>query len=183
MTAFPDLYPPDAPPAGELYRWACNASFFRLWEQQMRTSLIRLVVAAMAATSFAYGMSGLAQDLPAGVKVITPTEIKWEESSRGQNSTLAGDPRKPGAYVTRSKWPPNTVNPPHYHPESEEITVISGTWYIGEGLTMDPEKAIALPAGSFVVVNAKTWHYFLTKSDPAEVEFWGMGPRTNIYAK
>jgi hypothetical protein len=117
-----------------------------------------------------------AQELPSGANIATPTEFKWTGSLRGETAVLLGDPRKPVRYVQRSKWPADTINLPHQHPEDEEITVISGTWYLGLGMTMDPGKATALPPKSFVVMPAKTWRFFFTKSDE-EGEFRGTGPR------
>ena len=139
--------------------------------------------AVLMVTSVAYAVYGVAQELPTGVNIVTPTEFKWRGGQGGESAVLLGEPRKSWRYVQRSKWPTNISNPPHQHPEDEEITVISGTWYLGFGMTMDPGKAIALPPGSFVVVPAKTWHFFLTKSDPVEVEFRGTGPRENVYTK
>jgi quercetin dioxygenase-like cupin family protein len=142
------------------------------------------VAAVMMLTSATYAVCSVAQELPTGASIVTPTELKWRATKRGgENAVLVGDPSKSERYVTRSKVPPNTINPPHQHPEAEEITIISGTWYIGFGMTMDPGKAIALPPGSFVVVPAKTWHFVFTKSDPVEVDFRGTGPRENVYAK
>ena len=150
----------------------------------MRISMDSLMVATvLLVTSTAYAVCGVAQELPTSARIVTPTELTWTGSSRGEIAVLLGDPRKSGRYATRSKWPINLINPPHQHPEDEEITVISGTWYFGLGMTMDPAKAIALPPGSFVFVPAKTWHFFFTKTDPVEVEFHGTGPRENIYAK
>ena len=142
------------------------------------------VVSALVATSVA--IEADAQELPPGVKVLVPSDLKWTESPRApgvQATTLVGDPNKPGPYVLRAKYPPNLVNPPHHHPLDEELTVLSGTLYLGHGETMDPAKARALPAGSFIVEPAKTWHYLFTKSEPVEVEIRGMGPRANIFAK
>lgn len=144
------------------------------------------VLSALVATSFTYLVETRAQDLPAGVRVLTPFELKWSESPRApgvQASTLVGDPNKPGPYVLRAKYPPNLVNPPHHHPLDEEITVLSGTLYLGHGQTMDPAGAIALPPGSFIFEPAKTWHYLFTKTEPVEVEIRGIGPRANIFAK
>lgn len=127
-----------------------------------------------------------AQDLPPGVRVLTPSDLRWTESPRApgvQAATLAGDPNKPGPYVLRAKYPPNLVNPPHHHPLDEEITVLSGTLYLGHGESMDPAKASPLPPGSFVFEPAKTWHYLFTRAEPVEVEIRGMGPRANIFAK
>lgn len=130
--------------------------------------------------------AAVAHDLPAGVKLVTPADLKWTESPRApgvQVATVVGDPNKPGPYVIRAKYPPNLVNPPHHHPLDEEITVIAGALYLGHGETMEPGRAIAVPAGSVIFEPAKTVHYFFTTSEPADVEIRGTGPRANIFAK
>jgi quercetin dioxygenase-like cupin family protein len=141
------------------------------------------IAAALMAASVTYAVCGMAQEVRSGANIVTPNEIKWAVSQRGENAVLLGNPNKAERYVTRVKFPVNTIIPPHQHPEDEEITVSSGTWYLGLGATMEPEKAIALPPGSFVFIPAKTWHFVLTKSDSVEVDFRGTGPRVNIFAK
>jgi quercetin dioxygenase-like cupin family protein len=138
---------------------------------------------ALMAASVTYPVCGMAQEVQSGANIVTPNEIKWTASQRGENAVLLGNPSKPERYVTRVKFPVNTIIQPHQHPEDEEITVSSGILYVGLGTTMEPEKAIALPPGSFVFVPAKTWHSVTTKSDPVEVDFRGTGPRVNIFAK
>jgi quercetin dioxygenase-like cupin family protein len=152
----------------------------------MKTLLKQMGLTMLGVVSVAFAMSGMAQEVPAGALVLTPTDLKWSESPRApgvQAATLVGDPSKPGTYVIRAKYPPNTVNRPHHHPGDEEITVLSGTLYFGHGLTMEPENTMTLPAGSYIGEPAKSWHYLLTKSEPAEVEIRGIGPRANIFAQ
>ncbi|HEY7317916.1 MAG TPA: cupin domain-containing protein [Candidatus Binatia bacterium] len=152
----------------------------------MKTLQNKFVLITIALLSFAYAGGSVAQDVPAGSKVLMPSELKWSESPRApgvQTAPLVGDPTKPGLYVFRAKYPPNTVNRPHHHPADEEITVLSGTFYFGDGLTMEPEKTLTLPAGSYIAVPAKTWHFLFTKSETVEVEIRGIGPRANIFAK
>jgi quercetin dioxygenase-like cupin family protein len=144
----------------------------------------RPLLLGLFCVSVATGAS--AQDLPPGVKVIKPGDFKWSESPRApgvMTAVLLGDPNKPGPYVLRARYPANLVNRPHHHPLDEEITVLSGTWFVGHGETMNPAKAIAVPAGTLIVEPAKTWHYLFTKSEPVEVEIRGVGPRANIFAK
>jgi Cupin domain len=152
----------------------------------MKTLLKQIGLTILGVVSVAYVMNCAAQEVPAGALILTPTDLKWAESPRApgvQAATLIGDPSKPGPYVIRAKYPPNTVNRPHHHPGDEEITVLSGTLYFGHGLTMEPEKTMTLPAGSFIAEPAKSWHYLLTKSEPVEVEIRGIGPRANIFAQ
>ena len=152
----------------------------------MKIPLKQMALTMLGVVSLAYAVSGVAQEVPAGALVLAPNDLKWSESPRApgvQAATLVGDPSKPGPYVIRAKYPPNTVNRPHHHPGAEEITVLSGTLYFGRGLTMEPEKTMTLPAGSFIAEPAKSWHYLFTKAEPVEVEIRGLGPRANIFAQ
>jgi quercetin dioxygenase-like cupin family protein len=152
----------------------------------MKISRNKFVLTILTAMSFVYAVGSIAEDVPAGSRVLTPSDLKWLESPRApgvQTASLVGDPSKPGSYVFRAKYPPNTVNRPHHHPGDEEITVLSGTLYFGDGLAMEPEKTLTLSAGSYIAVPAKTWHFLFTTSEPVEVEIRGIGPRANIFAK
>ena|SRR5262245_21462257 len=92
--------------------------------------------------------AALAQDMPQGVTALTPDKLTYSESPRAPGvltAPLFGVPSKAEYYAFRAKYPPNTVNAPHHHPGDEELTVISGTLYIGHGAPMDRAKAIAYP--------------------------------------
>src|SRR5438045_4040591 len=76
--------------------------------------------------------------------VITPEALKWMENPafpKGiQIATLIGDPTKAGeTVVQRLKFPPNFTMPPHTHPYTEVVTVISGDIETNAG--EKPEKA------------------------------------------
>jgi quercetin dioxygenase-like cupin family protein len=151
----------------------------------MKTPLKKITLIMLGVVSVAYAVSCEAQEVPAGALVLTPNDLKWSESPRApgvQTATLVGDPSKPGPYVIRAKYPPDTVNRPHHHPGNEEITVLSGILYFGHGQKMDSENTMTLPAGSFIAEPAKSWHYLFTKAEPVEVEIRGLGPRANIFA-
>ena len=149
----------------------------------MRTSLMTIAAVLFAAGRMA---PQPVLETPSGVRVVAPGDLKWEASPRAPGvlvAPLVGDASKPGPYIMRAKYPANTANGPHHHPVDEEITVLSGTWYLGHGATMDASKATPLRPGSFVFEPAKTWHWTFTKSEAVEVEIHGFGPRANIYAK
>ena|SRR5688572_14349002 len=131
-----------------------------------------------------FSVTGLAQDLPPGVKALTPGQLTYSESPRAPGvltAPLLGVPSKAEYYVFRAKYPPYTVNGPHHHPGDEELTVIAGTLYVGHGTTMDRDKATAYPPGSYIREPAGAVHYLFTKDEVVEVEVRGMGPRRNIY--
>ncbi|WP_245322661.1 cupin domain-containing protein, partial [Bradyrhizobium valentinum] len=62
---------------------------------------------------------------------VMPDALIWKDNPafpKGvQIATLVGDPTKAGEVVVlRIKFPPNFQMPPHTHPYSEVVTVISG---------------------------------------------------------
>lgn len=137
---------------------------------------------AIAATGLmAYGIV-IAQEVPAGAVVFTPSNAKWAATpSGGESAVIYGNPGKPERYLMATKFPPNFVLKPHSHPDERHYTVISGTWYIGFGTEFDETKLIALPAGSFYTEPANAPHFVATKADGAIVQLGGSGPTRQIW--
>jgi len=147
---------------------------------------LSLGASCVLALGLELGMAGEALQLPAGVKALTPGQLTYSESPRAPGiatAPLFGVPGRAEYYVFRAKYPPNAVNAPHHHPGDEELTVIAGTLHVGHGTTMDRDKAVAYPPGSYIREPAGTVHYLFTKDEMVEVEVRGIGPRENIYLK
>ena len=121
-----------------------------------------------------------ADDLPKGVSLITPPEMKWERSAFGrENAYLYGHPSKPGPYLYLTKWPPHNKALAHKHPEDRYGLVVSGVHYIGYGEKFDEKKLHAHPAGSFFTEPANTPHFGMTKGEGAVLYFYAIGPSGN----
>lgn len=137
-----------------------------------------LIVASMV-VSLALGTSAMAQTKTI---TVTPDQVKWAENKSlppgWQSAVLAGDPTKKGAYAVRVKIPPNSDFPAHMHPDVETITVISGSFGIGQGGSGDKSKGQVLPAGSFYRLPAQTAHFAWTEADGAVIQVQGNGPFT-----
>ena len=111
--------------------------------------------------------------------------LKWTDSKNlpgAKVAVLMGDPTKKEPFVARIKLPADFTIPVHTHPVNEYDTVISGTYYFGSGDQINIEKVVALPAGSFVSIPAKTEHYGLTKNETI-IQVNGVGPWGMIYKK
>ena len=112
--------------------------------------------------------------------VLTPDQVKWGPAqgmpAGWQIAVLAGAPDKRGPYVERVKLPPNAAVPPHTHPDTENITVLSGSFGIGEGKVADQSKGRVLTAGSFYLLPANTPHYAWAGADGAVIQIHGVGP-------
>src|SRR6187431_1566207 len=117
---------------------------------------------------------------PLSVEFKTPQEIKWVRNAAGTNeqAILFGDPAKPGPYVVRLKWLPGNMSRPHVHPNDRFFVVISGTWWVGSGETVNPASTVAMPPGSYVVHYANKPHYDGAKDGETVIQVWGMGPAT-----
>ena len=72
---------------------------------------------------------------------------------------------------------------PHWHPNDRHVIVISGTWFTGTGATFDPNKAVPLKAGSYMLHPARALHWDGSNSDePVIVQIVGIGPAETTQA-
>ena len=88
---------------------------------------------------------------------------------------LAGDPNKKGLFTVRLQTPAGCKVPPHTHPASEHITVISGTFNIGTGDKFDEAAGKEIGAGGYMVMPPGMKHYAWTPAE-AIIQVQGMGP-------
>lgn len=78
--------------------------------------------------------------------------LSWTRPPR-ENARLAvvqGDPSKEGSFAYRLNMPAGYKIPPHLHKASENVTVLSGVFFIGLGEKFDQGKGQELPVGGFV---------------------------------
>jgi quercetin dioxygenase-like cupin family protein len=116
---------------------------------------------------------------------VTADQLQWGPAppafpKGAQYSVLSGDPTKEGLYVIRLKLPAGYKVPPHYHPNDENVTVISGTFNIGTGGTFDETNGKALTAGGFMHM-PKGMQHFAWFTEPTIIQLHGMGPQGIIY--
>jgi len=107
-------------------------------------------------------------------------DIKWADAppvlpKGAKIAVLYGDPFKPGPYVIRLKMPIGYKIAPHWHSQAENLTVISGTFNIGAGDTMDKAQAHRMNTGGFHYLPAKAHHYAYT-STVTVLQIHGEGP-------
>jgi quercetin dioxygenase-like cupin family protein len=112
--------------------------------------------------------------------VVNPADLKWGDAPPGlppgaKLAVLAGDPNKKGLFTVRLQTPAGYKVPPHTHPTTEHITVISGAFNIGTGDKFDEAAGKELSAGGYMVMPPGMRHYAWT---PAEtiIQVHGMGP-------
>jgi quercetin dioxygenase-like cupin family protein len=165
--------------AGRRFVRACSTTHSE--EDLMRATTTVLMTAGAAAVAVLglFAVSAGADKDKAGFVRVTPEEVKWTDRPGYDGVKFAvvqGDPTKPGIYVVRAKFSPGAMTRPHWHPEDRYVTVISGTWYTGEGDSFEPDKTVPLKAGSFMLHPAKAHHFDGAKDEEVVVQIVGMGP-------
>jgi uncharacterized protein (TIGR02246 family) len=112
--------------------------------------------------------------------ILNPSDIKWGDAPPifapgAKMAVVQGDPSKAGVYTVRLKAGDGYKIPPHWHPTTENVTVISGTFNLGTGDSLDETTSTAMAAGAFASMPAKMHHYAWFKGD-TEVQVHGVGP-------
>jgi quercetin dioxygenase-like cupin family protein len=110
---------------------------------------------------------------------FTPQQVRWFIPSYytdgRERAQLLGDSGQGGAWVDRVKVPAGKRVLAHTHPQDEQVTVIEGTWYLGEGTKFNPTDLKGYPAGSFIVIPAGVPHFVAAKEGPVIIQLNGNG--------
>jgi quercetin dioxygenase-like cupin family protein len=113
------------------------------------------------------------------IVAITPEQVKWFTppfyTDGRQRAHLLGDSTQGGAWIDRVKIPKGARVLAHTHPNDELVTVIEGTWYLGEGEKFDLTKLKGYPAGSFIVIPAGVPHFVAARDGGVIVQLNGNG--------
>lgn len=112
-------------------------------------------------------------DIPAESMVGTPSV---EMGGKVQMAVVQGNPMQAGApYTLRLSCTDGTKIAPHWHPTTENVTVVKGTFGIGMGSKWDEAALKDLPAGSFASAPARMRHFAMCKGDSV-LQVHGIGP-------
>ena len=138
----------------------------------MKRTHIAIGIAALALASGAQSMDDQV--------FVNTGDIKWGAAppvlpKGAKLAVLYGDPGKPGPYVLRLAAPANYRIPPHWHTQTENLTIVSGALYLGMGDRLVAKEAQALKAGGYHYLPAKQHHYAFTRGATV-IQVSGEGP-------
>jgi anti-sigma factor ChrR (cupin superfamily) len=118
---------------------------------------------------------------------LTPQQVRWFTPSYytdgRERAQLLGDSSQGGVWVDRAKIPAGKRVLAHTHPQDELVTVIEGTWYLGEGTKFDSTKLKAYPAGSFILIPAGVPHFVEAKDGTVIIQLNGNGKFQTDYVE
>lgn len=133
------------------------------------------IAIGIAALAFAPGAQSMDDQV-----FVNAGDIKWGAAppvlpKGAKLAVLYGDPGKPGPYVLRLAAPANYRIPPHWHTQTENLTIVSGALYLGMGDRLVAKEAQALKAGGYHYLPAKQHHYAFTRGATV-IQVSGEGP-------
>src|SRR4051812_5458980 len=113
-------------------------------------------------------------------KILTPEQLKWHKAPPGLPPTmevavLEGNPMQPGWFVARLRMPDGSQIRPHWHTQSEHITILSGHFLVGMGDVWSTEHTTDLPPGGYVSLPSGHRHFALARGESI-VQVSGPGP-------
>jgi quercetin dioxygenase-like cupin family protein len=121
------------------------------------------------------------------IVAFTPLQVRWFTppyyTDGRERAQLLGDSSQGGAWVDRARIPAGKRVLAHTHPQDELVTVIEGTWYLGEGTKFDAANLKRYPAGSFIVIPAGVAHFVVAKEGPVIVQLNGNGKFQTDYVE
>lgn len=106
----------------------------------------------------------------------SPLEVPGFDSGM-KVAVLVGNPEEASPYVLRLSFPAGYRFPPHWHPMAENLTVLSGTFLLAAGDTVDASALKQYAPGDFLHIPPRSSHH--GGADVATViQLHGTGPFT-----
>jgi hypothetical protein len=150
----------------------------------MRKSMTLGIVAAAALVIWTGALTGDEKGKAHGTDkdhvLVRADDLKWGPAppslpAGAKVAVLMGDPSKAVPYVLRAKMPDGYKVPPHWHPTTENVTVLQGTLMMGKGEKFDADASEALNAGGFASMPKDMRHFAWAKGETI-IQIHGIGP-------
>jgi len=112
---------------------------------------------------------------------VTASSLKWTPAAipgfvPGMEMTIvSGDPSKEGAYTMRLRFPDGYAFPAHWHPNDENLTVLSGTFLLGMGDKTNTAALKTYGPGDYLFM-PKTIPHFGGAKGVTVIQLHGTGP-------
>jgi len=136
----------------------------------------------IVAVGFALGLGGFmaAPVWAAEYTAVMLSDIKWQDAPSigpgAKTAVIEGDPKSSGPFVMRLKVPPKTTIKVHTHPATENVTILSGTFYFAASDKFEPKMAKAFGPGSYFSIGQGKPMFAYTKDKEVVAQLHGNGP-------
>ena len=143
-------------------------------------TILGSALAVLLTIAFSLTRSSADETQSGEMRLYPPTMIEWKAGPAAlppgaKMAVLEGDPTKESTFVVRFEFPDGYHIPPHTHPKTERVTVISGALYLATGEALDRGNAKKLPVGSFGYWAAGMKHTAWSEGERV-IQLHGVGP-------
>jgi len=119
--------------------------------------------------------------------LYSPGEIEWQTGlasleEGAEFAVLEGNPAEAGVFTMRIRMPDGYHISPHWHPNVERVTVLSGTFLLGSGEEMDREDVERLVPGAYVSMPPGMRHYAIAEGETV-IQLTSIGPWVIHYVR
>lgn len=136
---------------------------------------------AVAAAAVAASSAWAQQAAPHGAhhRAVRAADLQWAPVPSlppgAMISVIEGPMNEAVPFTVRLKLPANYKIPPHTHPATERVTVLSGTFHMGMGTTFDQAATHPVAPGDMMIMATGTQHYGWTDGEVL-LQLHGTGP-------
>jgi hypothetical protein len=109
--------------------------------------------------------------------------LQVENIALSGTADLFGDPAKPGTYIVRTQLAPNTKTRPRFYDQDRWVTVLRGTWWVGEGEVFRLEKVVPVREGGIMYQPANMRTFDITGGSEVILQIVGNGPVRTTHAE
>lgn len=122
---------------------------------------------------------------PANHLQYSNDNIPWQAAPKSleadaEVAVLEGNPAEAGVFTMRIKMPDGFRNSPHWHPNVERVTVLSGTFKLGAGRIFDANNTESILPGSYTAMPPEMRHYAVAEGETV-IQLTSVGPWIIIY--
>lgn len=129
-----------------------------------------MTLSLVAGAAWAQDGATVMDEGPEEPLIYRPADVEWQDGPASfrpgsQFAVLEGDPGEPGLFTMQIRMPDGFEIAPHWHPNVERVTVLSGTFHLGSGEEFDSEATEPLEAGSHFSMPPEMTHYAVAEGD------------------
>jgi quercetin dioxygenase-like cupin family protein len=147
------------------------------------TRIIPLVLAPLLAASVAVAQQPappIHDHGPERHLTYHPGAVEWRDGPGSfepgaQFAVLEGDPSEPGVFTMRIRMPDGFRISPHWHPNPERVTVLSGTFRLGSGEEFDAGATMPLGPGTYTSMPPGMRHFAVAEGETV-IQLTSTGP-------
>jgi len=118
-------------------------------------------------------------------RVVAPESLVYRADAAVPGAAIAivaGNPQQ-GPYTLRAKLERGARTPPHSHPDTRHVTVLSGVYHYASGAPYVDARLQGYGPGTVIVVPAGLVHYSAAPQGEVVVQESGLGPTGFIPAR